>query len=47
MGIVGSPAAPASLGLNLTKGAIVSTKIFINLPVKDLDKSMDFFKALG
>jgi predicted lactoylglutathione lyase len=25
----------------------VSTKIFVNLPVKNLDKSMDFFKALG
>jgi hypothetical protein len=24
-----------------------STKIFVNLPVKDLDKSMAFFKALG
>jgi uncharacterized protein len=23
------------------------TKIFVNLPVKDLDKSMDFFKKLG
>ena len=23
------------------------TKIFVNLPVKNLDKSMDFFKALG
>lgn len=23
------------------------SKIFINLPVKDLDKSMDFFKAVG
>ena len=23
------------------------TKIFVNLPVKDLDKSMAFFKALG
>ena len=22
-------------------------KIFVNLPVKDLDKSMTFFKALG
>jgi predicted lactoylglutathione lyase len=25
----------------------MSTKIFINLPVKDLGKSMGFFKALG
>ena len=25
----------------------MATKIFINLPVKDLDKSMNFFKALG
>jgi uncharacterized protein len=25
----------------------VSTKIFVNLPVKNLEKSMDFFKALG
>ena len=25
----------------------MSTKIFMNLPVKDLNKSMDFFKALG
>lgn len=25
----------------------MSTKIFVNLPVKDLPKSMDFFKALG
>ena len=25
----------------------MSTKIFINLPVKDLNKSMAFFKALG
>jgi uncharacterized protein len=25
----------------------VSTKIFVNLPVKDLDRSMDFFKGLG
>jgi len=25
----------------------MSTKIFVNLPVKDLNKSMDFFKALG
>jgi predicted lactoylglutathione lyase len=25
----------------------MSTKIFVNLPVKDLKKSMDFFKALG
>lgn len=23
------------------------TKIFVNLPVRDLDKSMDFFKQLG
>ncbi|TXL79554.1 hypothetical protein FHP25_06335 [Vineibacter terrae] len=25
----------------------MSTKIFVNLPVKDLDKAMAFFKALG
>lgn len=25
----------------------MSTKIFVNLPVKDLNRSMDFFKALG
>lgn len=25
----------------------MSTKIFVNLPVKDLDKSMDFFSKLG
>ena len=25
----------------------MSTKVFVNLPVKDLDKSMSFFKALG
>ena len=25
----------------------MSTKIFVNLPVKDLDKSMTFFKTLG
>ena len=25
----------------------MSTKIFVNLPVKDLNKSMNFFKALG
>jgi predicted lactoylglutathione lyase len=25
----------------------VSTKIFVNLPVRDLNKSMSFFKALG
>jgi predicted lactoylglutathione lyase len=25
----------------------VSTKIFVNLPVKDLPKSMEFFKKLG
>ncbi len=25
----------------------MSTKIFVNIPVKDLTKSMDFFKALG
>jgi hypothetical protein len=25
----------------------MSTKIFVNLPVKDLQKSMDFFAALG
>jgi predicted lactoylglutathione lyase len=25
----------------------MSTKIFVNLPVKDLKRSMDFFKALG
>jgi predicted lactoylglutathione lyase len=25
----------------------MATKIFVNLPVKDLDKSMTFFKALG
>jgi uncharacterized protein len=25
----------------------MSTKIFVNLPVKDLDKSMAFFKSLG
>ena len=25
----------------------MSTKIFVNLPVKNLNKSMDFFKALG
>jgi predicted lactoylglutathione lyase len=31
----------------LTKRVIMSTKIFVNLPVKDLNKSMDFFKALG
>src|ERR1700730_8849790 len=30
-----------------SQGAILSTKIFVNLPVKDLTKSMDFFKALG
>jgi uncharacterized protein len=27
--------------------APMSTKIFVNLPVRDLDKSMAFFKALG
>jgi predicted lactoylglutathione lyase len=25
----------------------MTTKIFVNLPVKDLNKSMDFFKAVG
>jgi len=25
----------------------MSTKIFVNLPVKDLSKSMEFFKSLG
>lgn len=25
----------------------MSTKIFVNLPVKDLDKSMEFFRKLG
>ena len=25
----------------------MSTKMFVNLPVKDLKKSMDFFKTLG
>ena len=25
----------------------MTTKIFVNLPVKDLDKSMAFFKAIG
>lgn len=25
----------------------MATKIFVNLPVKDLDKSMAFFKAIG
>jgi uncharacterized protein len=25
----------------------MSTKMFVNLPVRDLKKSMDFFKALG
>jgi len=25
----------------------MSSKIFVNLPVKDLSKSMDFFKKLG
>lgn len=25
----------------------MATKIFVNLPVKDLNKSMDFFKKLG
>jgi predicted lactoylglutathione lyase len=25
----------------------MSTKIFVNLPVKNINKSMDFFKALG
>jgi len=25
----------------------MSTKIFVNLPVKDLNRSMDFFKSLG
>lgn len=25
----------------------MATKVFINLPVKDLNKSMDFFKGLG
>jgi predicted lactoylglutathione lyase len=25
----------------------MATKVFINLPVKNLEKSMDFFKALG
>ena len=25
----------------------MSTKIFVNLPVKDLKRSMDFFKSLG
>jgi predicted lactoylglutathione lyase len=25
----------------------MSRKVYINLPVKDLDKSVDFFKQLG
>ena len=30
-----------------TKGPVMTTKIFVNLPVKDLAKSMAFFKSLG
>jgi hypothetical protein len=29
------------------KGTAMATKIFVNLPVQDLDKSMAFFQALG
>jgi len=29
------------------KGEIMTTKIFVNLPVKDLDKSIRFFTQLG
>jgi uncharacterized protein len=32
---------------NNQKPDIMSTKIFVNLPVKDLKKSMDFFSKLG
>src|ERR1700733_12586459 len=28
-------------------GAIMSTKIFVNLPVKDLNRSKEFFEKLG
>jgi predicted lactoylglutathione lyase len=28
-------------------GRAMTTKIFVNLPVKDLDRSMDFFTELG
>jgi len=29
------------------RGKLTSTKIFVNLPVKDLGKSIDFFTELG
>ena len=29
------------------RGAAVTRKIFVNLPVRDLDRSMDFFASLG
>jgi len=33
--------------MKLNKEGIMSTKIFVNLPVKDLNKSIEFFKELG
>jgi predicted lactoylglutathione lyase len=31
----------------LLKGKTMATKIFVNLPVRDLNRSMEFFKKLG
>jgi predicted lactoylglutathione lyase len=31
----------------MTQGGTMVSKIFVNLPVKDLDRSIDFFKAIG
>jgi predicted lactoylglutathione lyase len=38
--------APISIAL-IHKTNIMATKIFVNLPVQDLQKSMDFFRQLG
>ena len=36
-----TPASPNN------EGCAMTTKIFVNLPVQNLDKSIEFFKALG
>src|SRR5262249_3951432 len=36
-----------SPAIDLTRGNTLARKIFVNLPVKDLKKSMDFFGKLG
>jgi uncharacterized protein len=39
--------AQTSLWNKISKGKTMSTKIFVNLPVKDLNKSIEFFTKLG